>query len=74
MAKQEITPQRSIRVPNKRGEDGRAVGGSRQVITEADEMSKEHLKRLAEKGDVLGMEAPPAEEEAPKTSRKGSAK
>jgi len=73
MAKQEVTPLRSIRLTNERGEGGRAVGGARTVITDADEMSKGLLKRLAEKGDVAGMDAAPAtaeEEAVPKSTKK----
>lgn len=68
--KQEAEPLRSIRVPNYRDGEGRAPGGARKVITDASEMKKAQLSRLADKGDVLGMESTPAEEEAPKSTKK----
>ena len=77
MAKEKVELLRGVRMPAKRGEGGKVVESGR-VVTEAEELDKETLKRVAEKGYVAGMEPAPAEEgeEGAKASgaKKGAAK
>ena len=75
MAKKDIELLRGVRMPATRSEGGKVVQ-SGAVITEAEDLDKATLSRVAEKGYVAGME--PAvedagEESAPKTSGKKSA-
>ena len=73
MAKERIELLRGVRMPATRAEGGKVVEAG-SVVTEADDLDKATLKRVAEKGYVSGMEPPAEEEPAPKAAPKSPAK